>query len=200
MKSEVRYGRPREFDEAEVIRSAMHVFWNRGFEGSSVQDLVEATGLQRGSLYGAFGDKHALFMAALDDYCELRLHQVRELLEDAVDPAEALRTFVRNGASDCGDPRKRLRGCLVGNTCSELVAHDDAARRRIEAFVADMQSVMVMGLRRAQAAGTFGSERDAEATAAFVQCSLQGLALLAKSRPSHEVIRGVVDEILRVLD
>jgi TetR/AcrR family transcriptional repressor of nem operon len=191
--------RPREFNEAEVIDSAMHLFWQRGYQATSVQDLVDATGLQRGSLYGAFGDKYGLFLEALDAYTEVFLGRVSELT-GSDDPVEGLRVFVRQAGSDCENGARAARGCLVGNTCSELVAHDEVARARVEAFVSDMRRTMADGLRRGQAMGTFGAERDPEAVATFIQCSLQGLALLAKSRPEPGVLRGVVDEMLRVLD
>lgn len=191
--------RPRGFDEQKVIEDALGAFWQRGYGGTSIQDLVEATGLQRGSLYGAFGDKHGLFLAALDVYCTSFVERVQQVV-DGPDPVEGLRAFVRDAGQTCRDPVAGSRGCLVGNSCNELAPHDEQARRRLRAFVVEMQQTMAEGLRRGQALGTFSRDRDPEAVATFLQCSLQGLALLAKSQPGGEVIDGVVDEILRALD
>lgn len=191
--------RPREFEEEQVVQDAMHVFWSKGYQATSVQDLVDATGLQRGSLYGAFGDKHGLFVSALDSYADAMVEHVRQLIAAAKDPLDGLRAFVGEVATSCSDPSSSHRGCMVGNTSNELAAHDDVARERVARFVADMQRAMADGLRRAQAQGTFAADRDPDAAATFIQCSVQGLALLAKSRPDPTVIRGVVGEILRAL-
>lgn len=192
--------RPREFDEAAVVQQAMGVFWRNGYQGTSIQDLVEATGLLRGSLYAAFEDKHGLFLRCLDQYAQMHLERIETQLMTGDDPLEALRAFVRQAGSDAMKPTFAERGCLVGNTCSELAADDPDARRRVAEFVTAMQRRMADGLRRAQTLGTFGADRDADATATFIQCSLQGLSLLARTRPKRAVIDGVVDEILRVLD
>ena len=192
--------RPREFNETEVVESAMHVFWRKGYQATSVQDLVEATGLQRGSLYGAFGDKHGLFMAALGSYSELVLSRLRSMLEQASDPVEGLREFVRMGGLDCMNERQAKMGCLVGNTCSELAADDEVVRRRVTTAISGIQATMADALRQGQRQGTFGVERDPVAVATFVQCSLQGLSVLARSNPGDDVINGVVGEILRVLE
>jgi len=192
--------RPREFDEEQVVEEAMEVFWQRGYQATSVQDLVEATGLQRGSLYGAFGDKHGLFVAALDAYVELALRRFQQFVSETDDPVDGIRDFVRRAGIDCTDPALGDRGCLVANTCSELVADDPVARARVQSFISDMRQAMADALREGQRGGTFGKERDPDAVATFVQCSLHGLSLLAKSRPGPDVIARVVDEVLRILE
>jgi len=139
--------RPREFDEEQVVEEAMEVFWQRGYQATSVQDLVEATGLQRGSLYGAFGDKHGLFVAALDAYMELALRRFQQFVSEADDPVDGIRDFVRRAGIDCKDPALGDRGCLVANTCSELVADDPVARARVQSFISDMRQAMADALR-----------------------------------------------------
>ncbi len=191
---------PREFDEAQVVQSATLVFWQKGYLGTSVQDLVDATGLLPGSLYGAFGDKHGLFVASLDEYMALSLRRFRELVNQADDPVEAVREFVRRGAVDCANETSVERGCMVGNSCSELVAHDEITRSRVQTFISGIYQMMADALSQGQAKGTFGADRDPDAVATFIQCSLQGLMLLAKSQPDSNAIRGVVHEVLRVLD
>ena len=192
--------RPREFDETQVVQSAMQVFWQKGYLGTSVQDLVDATGLLRGSLYGAFGDKRGLFIASLDAYTGLSLRRFQELVNRADDPVEAVRKLVRGCADDCTNETLAERGCMVGNACSERAAHDEITRHRVHTFLSNLHQMMADALRQGQAMGTFGADRDPDAVATFIQCSLQGLTLLAKSQPDPDVIRSVVPEILRVLD
>jgi len=178
----------------------MQVFWKKGYQATSVQDLVEATGLQRGSLYGAFGNKHELYLEALGAYADATLDGIGKLIRDSEDPVDGLRQFIRNGGVQSQSATAARRGCLIGNTCSELVAHDTAVRERVASFLDDMQSTMAGALRDGQALGTFDATRDPEAVTRLLQCSMQGLALLARSRPGPEVIRGVIDEVLRILD
>jgi TetR/AcrR family transcriptional repressor of nem operon len=192
--------RPREFEEALVVEQAMMVFWRKGYQGTSVQDLVEATGLQRGSLYGAFGDKHGLFLAALDAYVEFTLARFDAMLAEADTPLDAVRAFVQQGGADCAHPITGAHGCMVGNTASELAAHDADARELVALGAGRLQQRIADTLRAAQADGRLAPDRDPEAVAAFIQCGLQGLTLLAKTRPGDQVIRGVVGEILATLD
>jgi AcrR family transcriptional regulator len=192
--------RPREFDEAEIVARAMGVFWRKGFESTSVADLEDATGLQRGSLYGAFGNKHGLFLEALDLYTKSVLGGMRSRIHSADDPLEALRAFVRCGGEDCKQEPSRSRGCMVGNSFQELAACDEVARGRLDAFRKDLTHIMAEGIRRAQSTGRFPKARDPDAVATALQCGMQGLALLAKSGPPPSVIDGAVHEILRLLD
>ena len=86
-------GRPREFDEDGVLERALHVFWRLGYEATSVTDLMEATGLAKGSLYKAFGDKRSLFLKALDRYLERGRDALRHTLTDAPTVREGLERF-----------------------------------------------------------------------------------------------------------
>jgi TetR/AcrR family transcriptional repressor of nem operon len=192
--------RPREFEEADVVQSAMGVFWEKGYAFTSVQDLVDATGLQRGSLYGAFGDKHQLYLAAIDTYCDQALAEFRGLVAAAKDPVDAVRNVVRSRGRASVDAVRASHGCLVGNACSDLEADDEQTRIRLQVFVREMRAEMARALREGQRLGTFDSARDADATALFVQCSLQGLVLLGKSRLNPEDVQSVVEEIIRSLD
>jgi TetR/AcrR family transcriptional repressor of nem operon len=138
-------------------------------------------------------------MAALDSYCSEALSKVRLLFEQSKDPLEAARTLVRSAGRDYKNPERAERGCLVGNTSSELAAHDPEARDRVERFLNDMQETVAAGLRRAQEIGSLDTNRDPHAMAAFVQCSLQGMALLARTQSNPDVLDGLVNEALRVL-
>jgi TetR/AcrR family transcriptional repressor of nem operon len=192
--------RPREFDEATVVRAAMQVFWKQGYRATSIEDLVEATGLQRGSLYGAFGDKHGLLNEALDAYGHQMVERLDGLLAEFSDPVDGLRQFIRAAGLDCHNDETSGRGCLIGNTCTELAAHDDVARAQVERFLAKFRLTMANSLRRGQAMGTFPSDRDADAVAMFIQCSLQGLATLARTRPDPKMVDGVIHELIHILD
>ena len=192
--------RPREFDEREVVGQALEVFWSQGYQATSVQDLVNATGLERGSLYGAFGDKRGLFTSCLDAYMAHAHARFDAMVGAAEDPAEGLRAFVRAAGEDCRYAPVAGRGCLLGNTFGEIEAHDEATRDRVEGYITGMQTRMASALRRAQRLGTFDPRRDARAVGTLIQCSLQGLSILSRSRPSARLVRATTEEIVRILD
>jgi len=190
--------RPREFDESAVVSKAMAVFWAKGYTATSVQDLVEATGLQRGSLYGAFGDKHGLYLAALDQYVAGSVAPFRSMVASAADPVDAVRELIVMLGAECTGPDAG-RGCLVANTCSELAHNDDAARERVEAFSAAFKSELAGALRAGQTTGSFDASRDPEAVATFILCNVHGLALMGKTHPDPRAVDQVVAEMLRAL-
>ena len=108
--------RPKEFDRDQALHKAMEVFWSRGYEAASIRDLVEHMGINRQSLYDTFGDKHALYLQALDRYQEVETRKVFELLERTPSVKKALRQLfgaVVKGAL-CKGPR---RGCLWVTQC-----------------------------------------------------------------------------------
>ncbi|BBX04806.1 TetR family transcriptional regulator [Mycolicibacterium moriokaense] len=123
--------RPRKFDEADVIAAAREQFWTRGYGATSVDDLTAVTGLGKGSLYGAFGDKHGLFLRALDDYIDTTLDDVRAQLNDPEYRAyERLTRHLRWQASSVAADKAR-RGCMVARTAAELGSSDDAVEDKI---------------------------------------------------------------------
>src|ERR1700754_5105772 len=122
--------RPRKFDETEVVAAARDEFWTRGSAGTSVDDLTAATGLGRGSLYGAFGDKHDLFLRALDDYSASVMAAVTADLRDAdASGYEGLVRHIRNAANTGAVDARR--GCLVAKSAAELGSTDKEVLQRV---------------------------------------------------------------------
>src|SRR5581483_6828560 len=130
--------RPRAFDETEVLRLARDRFWSSGFAGTSVDEVAAATGLGKGSLYGAFGDKRSLYLRVFDGYCADAVEGARQALggPDA-DAYRRLRAYVlaiaAETAADSGH-----RGCLLANGTAELASEEravvDTARRTVDAI------------------------------------------------------------------
>ncbi len=116
--------RPREFDVADALQDALEVFWRKGYEATSMQDLVAAMGIQKASLYAAFGDKHALYRAALRRYQQATLDELATHLAKAASPLAAIRGFVDEVATHAAGKDGR-RGCFCVNASSELAPSDD---------------------------------------------------------------------------
>ena len=112
--------RPREFDMDEVLDAAMEVFWERGYEATSMADLMDATGLHKGSIYKAFEDKHDLFLQALRRYLSGGYEMFYSALTSARTPLEGFKNLIRKTASFC-DCQKTGRGCFAINAAVELL-------------------------------------------------------------------------------
>src|ERR1700733_12691080 len=124
-----RPGRPRAFDTQQTLARARDLFWSRGYAATSVQDLVDELGVQRGSLYGAFGDKHDLYLQAVAVYARENRDQLETILQaDPILPALRQMLLQPSTLTGAPDNQQGRRGCLIGNTTAELVPGDDAAK------------------------------------------------------------------------
>jgi AcrR family transcriptional regulator len=119
--------RPREFDEAVVLDAAMQCFWSRGFEATSVKDLLGKTGITAVSLYNAFGDKRALFRTALDHYVEAGIGERIRRCEN-LPPREAIAAFFDEILKRSLSDRER-KGCMLVNAALEVAPHDGEFRK-----------------------------------------------------------------------
>jgi len=118
-------GRPRGFDEGEALAAALDVFWRQGYEATSLEDLTAATGLSRSSLYGCFGSKREVLLAALADYSEESLARLEEIAARHAGAGDKVRAIIEALVDPQGGPR----GCLMVNCITELAPHDPDVRR-----------------------------------------------------------------------
>ncbi len=186
--------RPREFEENEVLDAALDVFWTKGYEGTSVQDLVDATGLGRASLYGAFGDKQALFARTIERYRDLTRVEER-LLADEPSVRKGLETLFKSWL-DLTCARRGPRGCyflLVGTTCEMA---DKESRTVITERVIEVERMIERAIRRGQASGELVTDREPAAVARFLLVMLQGLATAARAGWARGKLEAVIPETL----
>ncbi len=192
-----RTGRPRAFDIEQALARARDLFWSRGYGATSVQELVDELGVQRGSLYAAFGDKHDLYLKAVALYARENREHLEEILRaDPVLPA--LRHMLLEPATLTGarEQSQGRRGCLVGNTTAELVPGDDAARALVAAAYDGVVEVMTAALARAQATGEVTTSASPEAQAQLLLLLFQGSALVSRARPDREGLAAGIDAAL----
>ena len=176
----------------------MKLFWRQGYEATSVQQLVEATGLNRASLYNAFGDKHGLFLAAVDRYLESVSCSRLTALEADGPAFSALRGYFDELiAFSLGDGRRL--GCLITNTAIELAPHDPACEARLRDGLARVEDAFYQLIRRAQRQGEIDPARDARALARFLLGLVQGLRVLARLVPQEDRLRDLVGTGLAAL-
>jgi TetR/AcrR family transcriptional regulator, transcriptional repressor for nem operon len=196
----VRTGRPRAFDTQQALARARDVFWSRGYGATSIQDLVDELGLQRGSIYAAFGDKRGLYLEAVALYARENRERLEMMLR--ADPMlPALRRMLvepsaLTGASEEGQGR---RGCLVGNTVAELVPGDDAAQALTAAAYDGVIEVLTAALTRGQATGEITTTATPEAQAQLLLLLFQGSALVSRGKPESERFTAGIDAALNAL-
>ena len=191
--------RHKEFDRDEVLHKAMEVFWSRGYEAASIQDLVKHMGINRQSLYDTFGDKHALYLQALDRYCQVEGRRLIDLLERPGSVKKSMRQLFGEVVEKALCDRER-RGCLMGNATSELAGRCKETASRTRSNMTTMEEAFYRALLRGTKDGEIRGVRDARAVACFFYCMLQGLVLMAKARPDRKTLNDVVKVTLSVLD
>jgi len=191
--------RQKEFDRDEVLHKAMEVFWTRGYEGASIQDLVKHMGINRQSIYDTFGDKHSLFLQALDRYCEIQSRKVFDVLERPGSMKRNLRQLFEETVARALSAEGR-RGCFVGNSMSELAGRCKATATRTCNSVASAEKIFRRALERGREQGELPRVRDTRAVARFLYSNLQGLLLLAKATRDRKLLSDVVKVTLSVLD
>jgi TetR/AcrR family transcriptional repressor of nem operon len=188
--------RTKEFEPGEALDAAMQLFWRNGYAATSIRDLLDGMGIGYGSLYNTFGDKHALFLACLDRFRELRTSWIDEVLEDSgLSGIEEV--FRRTVDGLVGfEPR---RGCLLANTAVELGPHDAEVAAKISRYVRHTEAVFERAVIRAQEAGEISADRDPRALARFLVNALHGLRVLARVGTDRAVLEDVVRVALDVL-
>jgi AcrR family transcriptional regulator len=188
-------GRPRGFCTEEALAAALHVFWTKGYEGSSITDLTEAMGITRPSMYAAFGNKESLFRHALDLYEREKLDYMRCALDAPSARAVAerlMRGGVANQTSDCD-----AKGCL--GVIGSVACGDEAQPIREEIIKrrASSKQALVERFERARADGDFDDSLPVEDLINYLYAVLQGLAVQAGAGATREQLDRTVDLALR---
>lgn len=173
----------------------MDVFWSNGYHGTSLPDLLEATRLSRGSLYAAFGDKHGIFLRALDHYIEDALVRLDTELDSPGSALTGLRAWLA-GYVDRTSGAKGKRGCLVVATTMELSAQDDEINFRIAKFFRTVEGRLTAAITRAQKAGELAKNVEPAKVARLLLCLVEGLRVVGKTSPARATTEAMVETLL----
>ncbi|MFE3030593.1 TetR/AcrR family transcriptional regulator [Streptomyces canus] len=192
--------RTKEFDPEAALQAALELFWRRGYEATSMSDLVAHLGIGRASIYATFGSKHELYLRALDRYQESRDPQLLRELSQPGPALPSVRAVVRRFAAESADPDRRLSGCFVANTAAELAPHDPAAARRVEHSWDHIETLLHSALVRAQAQGELPADRDPLTLARMLLVLLQGLRVVGKASADPGRVRDAAEQALALLD
>lgn len=191
--------RTKEFDETVVLDKAVALFWQKGFNGISAQDLVDGLGLSRSSLYDTFGDKHTLFVKALQRYRDKETDQIIQQLDNATDiPATIKAILLANEAAgataaDCG------KGCFMVNSRVELAPHDPEIATMVKDNWKALEDAFYRALKRGQENGQIATVQPARALARFLVNNTWGLSVYGKADADRKVSADIIKVVLSVL-
>lgn len=188
-------GRSKEFEESAVLKKAMELFWEQGYEKTSLNDLVKHMGIHRRSLYDTFGDKHTLFLRAIDFYGEVIKDRLTAKIAGtgtAKKAIECIFDFAIAGNND------RL-GCLFVNSATELASRDKEVEEKTKKAFMQTEYLLRALIRKGQATGEFSCKYDSEILAESLHNTLIGIRVLAKTSVSQEKLHCIVDFSLAIL-
>ncbi|TYB38857.1 TetR/AcrR family transcriptional regulator [Actinomadura chibensis] len=171
--------RTKEFDPDAALHRALELFWERGYEATSMADLVERLGVARASIYATFGGKHELYLKALERYLETTDPAIAEALARPGPVLPAIRRLIERYGEESARDRPRY-GCFVVNSAVELAARDPEAARLVEASWNFLEASLTSALTRARAQGELPPDRDPRALARFLVVFFQGVRVLGR--------------------
>jgi AcrR family transcriptional regulator len=188
-------GRPREFDVEKALGRALKVFWRKGYEGATLPELTRAMGINRPSLYAAFGNKEGLFRKALDRYAEGPAAYVREALNEPT--ARAVAERLLGGTIDLLTRPRNPRGCLLVQGALACGEAAEAVRRELVARRLAGDAALRQRFERALADGDLPADADPADLARYVVTVIRGMAVQAAGGASREELRRVAEMALR---
>jgi TetR/AcrR family transcriptional regulator, transcriptional repressor for nem operon len=192
-------GRPREFDKDQALEAGMRVFWARGYDGTSLCDLIAAMGISKSSFYETFGSKHDLFLASLDHYRDNVIGLLSLKLASAKSPRAGI-VAALNLVLDTPPQPDTPQSCFIGRCAVEIAGRDLAAATRVTAGMERTIDAFHAAVTRAQAVGEIPAEHDARALARYLVSSINGLRVMAEAKADRETLADVVRLTLAALE
>lgn len=188
----------KTFEESDVIDQAMQVFWEKGYAATSISDILEATGIKRGSLYNAFEGKHDLFLQSILKYENQRWQNLLRQLETVEDPREAILIFVDRTVQDTlSDPEKK--GCMLVNTALDYSLHDDEVQKIVSDAVKQRIVFFENFIKRGQEQGVIPDSVQPRPTAKALVALLVGIRVLGRGVFGKAALQQIAEEARRLI-
>jgi TetR/AcrR family transcriptional repressor of nem operon len=187
--------RLKEFNEEDALDKAIEIFWSKGYNGTSAQDLVTHLGLSRSSLYDTFGDKHSLFIKALQRYQKKSYDDVTSLLQKSTNIKETIKEMFAQAILESFED-KITKGCFMVNSTVELAIHDAEIEKVVNDNRQKMEEVFFLAVKRGQELNQISSATDPRLLARFIFNNYSGIRVLARSAGTP---KQVFDDVLKVL-
>lgn len=190
-------GRPRIFDEETALKKAAGLFWERGYEATSTENLIEKMGVQRGSFYHAFNSKKALFQSALAYHEEASLNELRKLLKASTTPIQVIKSIFL-GIADC-HPHEHKKGCFAGNTVAELSSVDEDLVENAKKYLKDLEEIFYKQIKLSQETGELKTRIEAKLLSRYLLNLWNGINLTRRIYPGKQALLGVIELHLEIL-
>ncbi len=187
--------RTKEFNEDQALDKAIEIFWHKGYNGTSAQDLVNYLGLSRSSLYDTFGDKQKLFSKSLSRYQRQAQDSVKDLLEKSENVKETLHAIFKQAVIESLEDRI-TKGCFMVNSSVELAMHDPEIAKIVKDNSQIMEEVFTKAVKKGQEAGHISKQMDAKVLARFIFNNYSGIRVLART---GERDKQVYDDIVKAV-
>ncbi|MCL7489694.1 MAG: TetR/AcrR family transcriptional regulator [Desulfobulbaceae bacterium] len=191
-------GRPLEYDPDAALDAAMQLFWEQGYEATSMSDLLQAMGLSKSSLYQRFSGKKELFLQCMARYTERVGTRLRGRLDQADSGREFIRELLLHAVIEAGGTECR-RGCLLMNTASEFAQQDPEIASRVVSGFEGLRAILRQAVKWGQGEGEITSDQEADALAGYLMSTIAGLKTVVKGGASERQVREIVEIALRAL-
>ncbi len=193
----MKIGRPVEFDRIAALEKSMVLFWRNGYEATSLTDLIQEMGIGRQSLYNTFGDKHSLFVEAVEHYISQNSQQLIDVLQAPGSPVGNIRRVLEQIVDFAVEGK--CRGCLVTNSIVERAPRDEKVGEIVRSMICRLETALRDALERAVELGEIPTDSDTKALASFLNTTVHGMVVLGKASAKREDLEGVVKVALSTL-
>lgn len=191
--------RTKDFDENEVLTKAIQLFWHKGYNATSMQDLVDGLGISRSSLYDTYSDKHTLFLKALESYQLAGNAKIKEIVAQSVSSKETVIKLMELATNDLvGD--KQQKGCFMVNAEVEVAPHDQEVSKLVCQNEQQMETAFFQVIKKGQESGEITNTQDALVLAKFIFNAVKGMQVTAKSSPDAISFGNIIRLTVAVLD
>lgn len=191
--------RTKDFDESEVLNKAMNLFWLKGYNATSMQDLVDGLGISRSSLYDTYGDKHSLFIKALETYQSTNSVKICNIINNAKSGRQAIEHMLAFIAGNLLSDQSH-KGCFLVNAEVEVAPHDEQVSRMVCQNDQQIEEIFYDIIKKGQQSGEISNKQDARALARFTFNTVKGMRVTAKSTQDKTVFDDIIRMALLVLE
>ncbi len=192
-------GRPREFNPEIALESAMQLFWRKGYESSSLQDLLSTMGLSKSSFYQTFKSKHALFQNCIEHYQQTLDSEMRTQLENTGSGKAFIKNLFTSVANETSGSDAR-RGCLLMNTASEFAQTDQEIAELVSSSIDCITDVFETAIQQAQRQEEIPSDKDARTLATYLVSTMSGVRNMVKAGADRETVKRITGIAMTALD
>jgi len=190
-------GPNKQFDQDVVLDKALQVFWDKGYEATSMQDLVSSMGINRASLYQTYGNKHALFLTSIDRYIENTLTSMRQVLDLSGSTLDNLQLMFQGFVEK--SLVEKMHGCFINNTAVELGPHDPDIAEKLRNSWSQFEDIFTTVIERAIENNEIDKTTDVRQLASFININLQGLMVKTKANTPKEKLLGNIDTLFELI-